>query len=212
MSSKKYPINEIFSSIQGEGPYVGQVMVFVRMAGCNLTCEWCDTEFGMKEQLTAGEIVQKVRDLSLPGVSVCFTGGEPCLTIDRALVDAVNRAGRPLHLETNGMYLVPFYRLFKSIVVSPKLPGREIMNWGWVRAYWAAVAGRITTLKIVFDTGLKFHLAEIMEDWGKFNWDRKYLQPLWANDRHNIADVISFVHGDPAWMISTQQHKDWGVQ
>lgn len=77
----KTKINEIFSSIQGEGPVVGYKQLFIRFCGCNLKCEYCDTEFLQGEEYTAQELYEKVsKEYDLRSFhSVSLTGGEPLL-------------------------------------------------------------------------------------------------------------------------------------
>ena len=98
----KYPIIEIFDSIQGEGCMMGKTATFVRFAGCNLNCPWCDTEWSKaKEMLTLEELISRINfDMRM----VVFTGGEPTLQ-DLAPIFAAIQKRRPGHLmaiETNG--------------------------------------------------------------------------------------------------------------
>ena len=80
----KTKINEIFSSIQGEGPIVGYKQLFIRFCGCNLNCAYCDTEFFTGIEYTPQELYKKITtdyDL-LTFHSISLTGGEPLLNID----------------------------------------------------------------------------------------------------------------------------------
>ncbi|MCK5547745.1 MAG: radical SAM protein [Thermoplasmata archaeon] len=72
-------ISEIFYSLQGEGILIGAPTAFVRTAGCNLRCRWCDTEYAFTEgkEMSINEIVQKVRKYRCH--NVCITGGEPLI-------------------------------------------------------------------------------------------------------------------------------------
>ncbi len=72
-------INEMFSSIQGEGLYMGIPMFFIRLTGCNLRCKWCDTEYAFEEgkMMSIDEIMKEVDSSGLKWV--CLTGGEPLL-------------------------------------------------------------------------------------------------------------------------------------
>ena len=78
----KAKITEIFSSIQGEGPYVGIKQVFVRFFGCNTKCVWCDTQKSSFKEYSIKEAASKIRLLSAYSHSVSFTGGEPLLYKD----------------------------------------------------------------------------------------------------------------------------------
>ena len=119
-------VQSVFYTLQGEGPFLGQPAVFVRLAGCNLACTWCDTEFessdwrpSLDELLDRIEAVRGRRcDL------VVITGGEPLRQNIGPLVSRLLEAGSRVQLETNGTCWVPLPddpRL--SIVVSPKTAG-----------------------------------------------------------------------------------------
>ncbi|MDD5960501.1 7-carboxy-7-deazaguanine synthase QueE [Methanobrevibacter wolinii] len=101
------PIVEIFSSIQGEGLLVGRRQIFVRFAGCNLNCSYCDTEASKSSKngtlRNVDYVVNKINELKTPDLhSVSFTGGEPSLYADfiKEVIDKINFPG---FLETNGI-------------------------------------------------------------------------------------------------------------
>ena len=98
-------INEIFLSIQGEGYYTGEKMVFVRTEYCNLRCSWCDTKYSFNEgrNMSLDEINEVVDNLAGNSVKwVCLTGGEPLLQKDvNSLVSRLSDRYRIL-LETSG--------------------------------------------------------------------------------------------------------------
>lgn len=100
----KYPIVEIFDSIQGEGCHLGKTATFVRFAGCNLSCPWCDTEWNKaKEMLTLEELISRINfDMSM----VVFTGGEPTLQKLEPIFEAIQKMhpGHLMAMETNGTY------------------------------------------------------------------------------------------------------------
>ena len=75
----KYRLRSIFSSLQGEGRNTGRPATFIRFAGCNLNCPWCDTRKHTKEMLALHEIVAKVKRLD--NRMVVVTGGEPTIVI-----------------------------------------------------------------------------------------------------------------------------------
>lgn len=96
-------INEIFYSIQGESTYAGNPCVFVRLAGCDLRCSWCDTTYAFHEgqKMSVDDVLQQVDRYGGPLVEV--TGGEPLLQEDvYPLMDRLLASGRTVMLETGG--------------------------------------------------------------------------------------------------------------
>lgn len=94
-------ICEIFHSIQGEGLMMGVPTTFVRTVGCNLRCEWCDTQYSMDggEEMSIDAIMDRIGDVR----HVCVTGGEPMLQPEiPELLGRLISAGKQVVLETNG--------------------------------------------------------------------------------------------------------------
>ncbi len=94
---------EIFRSLQGEGVLIGTPTVFIRFQGCNLRCEWCDTEYARDggQEMSLEQILAKIEEHATP--FVCLTGGEPLLQKDS--IRLMNRLLEKLYhvtLETNG--------------------------------------------------------------------------------------------------------------
>ena len=101
----KAKINEIFDSIQGEGPYIGYRQLFVRFCGCNLLCDYCDTEFNQGETYSVSELLNKVKSFDLEHIhSVSLTGGEPLLQYEflKEFLPEIKKTGAKIYLETNG--------------------------------------------------------------------------------------------------------------
>lgn len=112
-------VHSIFDTIQGEGPYAGMPATFVRLAGCNLQCPLCDTEYTEGRQvMTLSEIAGKVSGRN--GLIV-ITGGEPFRQSIQGLVGLFKGQRRSVQIETNGMFdcgaIIP---QLATIVLSPK--------------------------------------------------------------------------------------------
>jgi 7-carboxy-7-deazaguanine synthase len=139
MAAKKVtmraPVNEIFASLQGEGLYAGQRQVFVRFAGCNLRCGYCDTpqSWVLSEKqafLSVEQIIEQAGKKSkggLKGVTVSLTGGEPLLYPEfiAELSRALKRAKATVYLETNATlpeFLGPLLKNIDIIAADIKLP------------------------------------------------------------------------------------------
>ena len=77
-------ITETFSSIQGEGPEIGANVFFIRLSGCNVRCEYCDTEYALEdgEEVSIETLAQKIRAAGIP---VVLTGGEPLVQKDEIM-------------------------------------------------------------------------------------------------------------------------------
>ncbi|MDP8220465.1 MAG: radical SAM protein [Candidatus Stygibacter frigidus] len=95
---------EIFLSIQGESSYAGLPCIFVRLSGCNLHCDWCDTRYHqeIQSEMSIPEIIEAIAEYK-PVDLVEITGGEPLLQKDTpALLETLERTGYRVLLETNG--------------------------------------------------------------------------------------------------------------
>lgn len=101
-----YPVVEKFVSINGEGQKAGEIAAFIRMRGCNLACNYCDTSWANTsncpcEFLSAGELIAWLEENHVKNVTL--TGGEPLLTEGIAsLIDSLGAAGFSVEIETNG--------------------------------------------------------------------------------------------------------------
>lgn len=124
-------ISEIFGpTVQGEGRHTGELASFVRLAGCNLACDWCDTpyswdwnRYSRSEQVTWMPVTEIAKQTdSLPG-RLIVTGGEPLLQAD-ALAELIrSRPDRMWDVETNGTrHLGPTRNLWGTVTASPKMP------------------------------------------------------------------------------------------
>lgn len=206
----KYPITEIFHSIQGEGHFVGYPMTFVRFAGCSVTkCsirKECDeAPWKAKEHLTAEEIVFRVKSLrsSEGGGIVCLTGGEPTDHDIAPIVALLRQEEYRVHIETSGVRSLDGIP-FDWITVSPKTTD------------YVQRSGH--TLKVVVRPGWTVSEArEIIERMNRrTNFFHRYLQPMAMRDgTTNVTGVIALLT-DPevrnGWALSTQAHKTWGIK
>lgn len=111
-------ISEIFDSIQGEGPYIGYRQLFIRFCGCNLLCDYCDTEFDKGEVYSASQLIEKVNSYDLKSIhSISLTGGEPLLHYEflQEFLPQIKKNGIKIYLETNGTIAKTFEQLIDFI-------------------------------------------------------------------------------------------------
>jgi len=123
-------VHEIFKSIQGEGIDIGMPMVFVRFAGCNLACEWCDTTYASRSSSQAKRMayMQVIQEIEKFGemFGVTLTGGEPLIQdkeqLDWLIYELKGR-GYFINIETNGVFLPDLQhgKLVDRFSISPKL-------------------------------------------------------------------------------------------
>lgn len=192
----KYSVNEIFYSLQGEGLLTGTAAVFVRFAGCNLRCPFCDTDFTKGEVLSGEEIVARALD-ACKGArceNVILTGGEPTLKVDDALVDLLHGAFRTISIETNGTRPVP--KGIDIVTCSPKCD--------FVGEY--ETIKEATEVKVVYDG---VHDPKI---WlSRIHATRYYLQPCdTGNAERNAAimqETVAYIKAHPEWRLSLQTQK-----
>lgn len=105
MKTERFPVVEIFDSIDGEGKRTGYMATFVRFAGCNLRCSYCDTAYAWdasqaKEWLSEDNLFQQIT--AYPWKRVTLTGGEPMLQPIETLCRRLGDAGYEVNIETNG--------------------------------------------------------------------------------------------------------------
>lgn len=121
-----YPLVEIFRSIQGEGHHVGMPAVFVRLGGCNLNCEFCDTDHSDVALHTEDQITVGVGALLLKGVHwVVLTGGEPTKHELQPLLSRLRELPVKIAIETNGTARLRKDDGIRWITVSPKLKAAD---------------------------------------------------------------------------------------
>ena len=205
-----YKVNDIFSSLQGAGHHTGRAATFVRFAGCNLRCPFCDTDFTHYREMSAEEIVESVKQYTTR--FVVLTGGEPSLQIDDALVAALHEAGFYIAVETNGTRLLP--EGIDWVTVSPKQPLTTT-------PLPQIESGRVNEIKVVFDGTASDILLSVehLEKEAEYTRDSfhnlpsplLFLQPCDVGDAQRNAEItrqcIEYIMQHPCWQLSLQTHK-----
>lgn len=194
-------VNEIFYSLQGEGHYTGTPAVFVRFAGCNLRCWFCDTDFEKGDEMSEDEIVEAV--LQYPTRYVVITGGEPTLQITASLCDKLHAHGLYLMMETNGTRPLPEGCQVDWITCSPKLIDVEEGK----RKIATIRLRHIDELKVVFEDSP----TQDMSLYEQIPATEYRLQPCDTQDplcnQAILNKTIKYILQHPKWKLSLQTHK-----
>lgn len=123
-------IAELFSSLQGEGKNQGKPCFFIRLAGCNLRCRWCDTPASQTGgmEMSVDTITKNFRQTRLP--YVCITGGEPLLQGEELahLLSTLHKRGVLIDIETNGTTDFTRFQSYASICMDVKCPSSGEMS------------------------------------------------------------------------------------
>ena len=178
--TNKTKIAEIFDSIQGEGSYIGYRQLFIRFCGCNLLCDYCDTEFDKGEQYSLESLLEKVKTFNLQAMhSVSLTGGEPLLHYEflREFLPELKKLNLKIYLETNGTLPKPLESVINYIdIISMDFKLDSSAKIGDVYAMHdeflniAEQNQKDTFAKLVFDDNIKdYELNECLNLAKKYN-------------------------------------------
>ncbi len=118
--TNKAKIREIFTSIQGEGPYVGTKQLFIRFCGCNLNCAYCDTDFeaAKSKDYTVEELINKINEYG-EIFTISLTGGEPLCSAAflKDFLPEIRKYGHKIYLETNATLPEALEKIIDSVDV-----------------------------------------------------------------------------------------------
>ena len=187
---------EMFYTLQGEGYHQGKAAYFIRLAGCDVGCVWCDVKESWDASkhpvLSIDEIVSSA--LAHPARLAIITGGEPLLYNLDALTTALKKVGFEVNIETSG---------------SSPMSG----NWDWVclspKKFKAPLTESIqaaSELKVVIFNTHDFEWAENYAKQLAPNC-KLYLQPEWDKSNEITPLVIEYIKANPKWELSAQLHK-----
>ena len=204
-----YSIKEIFYTLQGEGAHAGRPAVFCRFSGCNLwtgresdrasaICQFCDTDFvgtdgeGGGKFKTPEELASTINALWPASYTaskyVVFTGGEPLLQLDKALIDAMHAVGFTIAIETNGTLPVP--EGVDWICVSPKMGSELVVKKG-------------SEIKVVIP-----QLNQDLSVYEQLDFENFFVQAMDGPlAEFNTKLAIETCKRNPKWKLSLQTHK-----
>jgi len=190
------PVMESFYTLQGEGFHQGRAAYFIRLAGCDVGCVWCDVKESWdagkhRRQSVAGLV--KVA-LEYPGRLAVITGGEPLMHDCAELTQALHQAGFATHIETSGAW--PLSGEWDWICLSPKK----------FKAPLPSIVPMANELKVVIFNMSDFAWAE---QWAAQTSPgcRLFLQPEWSKSETVTPLIIDYIKANPRWEFSLQMHK-----
>jgi len=192
----KLPIMEMFSTIQGEGEFQGVSAFFIRLAGCDVGCVWCDVKESWDakkhKEFTIEAINNSVTKSNAPIVVV--TGGEPLMYNLNSLTETLSQSGKSINLETSGAY--PVTGKWDWFCLSPKkFKAPLVENYQFANE-----------LKIIIYNKSDFDWAEQHAKLVNKNC-KLFLQPEWSKEKEMLPLIIDYIKQYPKWQISLQIHK-----
>ncbi|MDR1121148.1 MAG: 7-carboxy-7-deazaguanine synthase QueE [Dysgonamonadaceae bacterium] len=189
-------VNEIFYSLQGEGGRMGEASVFVRLAGCNLRCDFCDTSFESGTKMSLEEILEKIS--AYPCRWIIWTGGEPTLQLTDEIISFFREKSYRQAIESNGTR--PVSPLLDYAVCSPK------GNYASVREMNPSV----DEIRLPVRAGDTLPSREELPVASVY-----YVSPVFTENPQetaaNIAWCVDYVKCHPLWRLSLQMHKLIGI-
>lgn len=196
IADKSLPVMEHFYTLQGEGAHQGKAAYFIRLAGCDVGCVWCDVKESWDAEkhplISIHELVAIVKET--PAEIVVITGGEPLMHNLDELTKTLQQAGLKTHIETSGAH---------------SLSG----SWDWIclspkkfKAPLPEVVPHANELKAVVFNKSDFDWAEKYAALVSPSC-RLYLQPEWDKSAQITPLIIDYIKAHPQWQLSLQIHK-----
>lgn len=201
--SEAIPVMESFQTLQGEGKFSGHAAYFIRLAGCDVGCVWCDVKASWEQDISQYRDYPEIAEWldNAKGKIVVVTGGEPCIYPLETLTQLIADKGFRRHLETSGAY--PISGDWEWITLSPKK----------FKAALPEAFEKCHELKVVI-----FHKSDL--EWAqelaaKIPADRSVqllIQPEWSKKDKLMPLIIDFIQNNPTWSLSLQTHKYIGIE
>ncbi len=196
ISKASFPVMESFYSIQGEGTHSGKPSYFIRLAGCDVNCDWCDVkdswDIDSSQYKSIDEIIDEINKFSTD--LIIITGGEPLMHNLTDLTSALKNLGKKIHIETSGTHPVSGY--FDWICFSPKKFKKPLDEFFKIS----------NELKIIISKDSDFSWAEYLLRQIK-NKPELILQAEWSKSEIINPKILDYIKSNPKWRISLQTHK-----
>ena len=193
-----YALAEIFESLQGEGRNTGRPCAFVRFAGCNLNCPWCDTDHSRRFELSTEDLVGELSGFRAR--SVVLTGGEPTLRDGMPeLVAALREAGFWIAVETNGTCDADWFAFVDYVACSPKAEFPDALRLSHADEVRVVASSEGV---VDFCRGLR----------GRIDATDYYVSPCDRGGEIDFATAKSVLAKLDGWSLSVQLHKILGFR
>ncbi|MBO4674736.1 MAG: 7-carboxy-7-deazaguanine synthase QueE [Elusimicrobiaceae bacterium] len=192
MQPLSWKISEIFYSVQGEGKHTGMPAVFLRLAGCSMGCDFCDTKYAFSGGKEMNSLQILVALAEFPCKTVVITGGEPTEQDLPTLINALKSAGHIVHVETNGAKDCDVSKADFVCVSPKKYVAKEMLGK-------ADVIKLVITQQTDLEDLQKYYLYENEKT-------QIYLQPE-SNKQENIDLCVKLIKQHPSARLSVQLHK-----
>lgn len=196
VSMKTLPVMEAFYTIQGEGFHQGKAAYFIRLAGCDVGCVWCDVKESWNADIHPQRSIEEITDFvtQTPAKIAVITGGEPLMHNLDELTASLRKKNIRTHIETSGAYSIS--GTWDWICVSPKK----------FKAPLPDVLAKANELKVVIYNRSDFewaekHAAEVSSAC------KLYLQPEWSKAGIMTPLIVDYIKANPKWELSLQIHK-----
>jgi organic radical activating enzyme len=211
-------VNELFYTIQGEGPDAGRPAIFLRLSKCNLRCHFCDTEFETGTPRTAQDVASSIKFIAnnMNCKLLVITGGEPLLQNIAPIVHRTNLLGLDVSIETAGttwwsMFDQLFEKPINKIIVSPKTPMIDRKILPYVRA-WKYIVAEGSTAD---DDGLPIESTQIKGDAARVYRPTRHVAPIYVqpmDEQDPVRNQRNVEHAAQVclrfgYRLSVQMHK-----
>lgn len=196
LPANSLPLMEAFYTIQGEGAYQGHAAYFIRLAGCDVGCVWCDVkESWNADEYTSKSVNAMVAQAKASKAKIAVvTGGEPAIYDLCELTSQLKASGLRTHLETSGAY--PLTGVWDWVCLSPKKFKPPVDS-----VYPLAHELKIIVYNQSDFAWAALHAKKVLGRCALF------LQPEWSREKEMLPLIIDFVKQNPQWRISLQVHK-----
>ncbi len=196
-----FPVMEHFYTLQGEGYHQGKACYFIRLAGCDVGCVWCDVKESWDKENSTNLSPEELLDIVLAHKAerIVITGGEPAMYDLTSLCSVFKKSNIKVHLETSGAHSI--IGSFDWICLSPKKFKKPLK---------ASLALAHEFKAIIFHKSDLNWIQQFLKDIPSSC--HLFLQPEWSKQNQNLNLIVDYVKKHPKWQVSLQTHKYMNIR